>query len=62
VRGPRIKAGKSVALKFSVQTIAMGLAQYDVEAFTGPDTISAASDLTPAGVDYGPLSTTMSFC
>jgi hypothetical protein len=62
VRGPQVKAHQSLTLKFSVQTIDIGLAQYDVVVLTGPETIATGTDLTPAGTDYGPLSTTMSFC
>ena len=61
IRGPQVKAHQSLTLKFSVQPIDIGLAQYDVAVLTGPATISTAADLTATGTDYGLLPTTMSF-
>lgn len=62
IRGPKIGAGKSMTLKWDVETIDLGRARYEVTAYTGPTDISSIADLTAVGPSWGPLTTFMSFC
>ena len=62
VRGPQVIPPKAVKLAWKVRTVAFVSSGYSVEVFTGPPTLTSASDLTPTFQRYGPLTTQMQFC